>query len=282
MTHLDLKIPKAASSIQKGVPLKLVLDKEVVHQLAINLQLVHPSFQKSNFVKDCMEEIDPLTLTERGKHIADVLSNYLPKRYSNAIAILLKSLTPPLEATEGNGLAPMFYMPHCNFISKYGLDSAHNNGEDPFEISMQAQYEFTKRFTCEFSIRSFIVDQQERTMEVLYSWMKDPNPHVRRLCSEGTRPRLPWATKIDAFVKDPTPSLKILEELKNDPDLYVRRSVANHVGDIAKDHIELALELCESWLKDASKELKWVIRHALRNPAKKGNEKAIAVRKKAV
>ena len=87
--------------------------------------------------------------------------------------------------------------------------------------------------------------------------------------------------KIDAFVKDPTPSLPILEHLKNDPDLYVRRSVANHVGDIAKDHLDLALDLCENWLTDATPELKWVIRHAVRNPIKKGNERAIGLRKAA-
>lgn len=281
MDTTQLKIPEAPSSIQKGVPLKRVLDKEVVNQLGANLTLVHPPFQTKAFVKECMEGIEPLSLTERGKYIAVILRKYLPATYSEAVAILLKSLTPPLEATEGNGLAPMFYMPHCNFIATYGLHAEDNNGEDPFDISMQAQYEFTKRFTCEFSIRSFINKEQDRTLAILYKWMHDPNPHVRRLCSEGTRPRLPWATKIDAFVKDPAPAIKILEQLKNDPDLYVRRSVANHVGDIAKDHMELALELCENWLEGASKELKWVIRHALRNPHKKGNEKAIALRKRA-
>ena len=112
--------------------------------------------------------------------------------------------------------------------------------------------------------------------------MLDENPHIRRLCSEGTRSRLPWATKIDSFVKDPSPVLHILELLKDDSDLYVRRSVANHVGDIAKDHLDLAMNLCETWLgtesSPASKELKWVIRHAVRNPVKKGVAKAIELR----
>ena len=111
--------------------------------------------------------------------------------------------------------------------------------------------------------------------------MNDPDPHVRRLCSEGTRPRLPWAQKINALVLDPSPSLPILEKLKDDDDLYVRRSVANHVGDIAKDNLELALKLCMNWLDESSKELKWVIRHALRHPAKKMNKEALAIRKMA-
>ena len=172
-------------------------------------------------------------------------------------------------------------MPYCNYVGEYGVDPKFNNGVDPFELSMKVQYELTQRFTCEFSIRPFINKHETQTMDVLYQWMLDSNPHVRRLTSEGTRPRLPWATKIDSFVKDPSPSLPILEQLKNDSDLYVRRSVANHVGDIAKDHIYLALSLCESWLTDASKELKWVILHALKNPVKKGNQEAIELRKKA-
>jgi 3-methyladenine DNA glycosylase AlkC len=276
-----IKIPKAPKSIQKGFPLKLVLGKEAVHQLADNLHLVYEPFNKDAFIKDTLNGIDPLSITERSKHIAESLSKYLPDIYSDAIELILKSLTPPLEKTADNGLAVLFYMPHCSYIAKYGVNPVFNNGIDPFDISINAQYELTKRFTCEYSIRPFIIDNKNRTLEVLYQWMLDEDPHIRRLCSEGTRPRLPWAMKIDSFVKDPSPTIPILEQLKNDPDLYVRRSVANHVGDIAKDNIELALELCEKWLKNASTELKWVIRHALRNPVKKGNEKAIEIRKAA-
>ena len=111
--------------------------------------------------------------------------------------------------------------------------------------------------------------------------MKDKNPHVRRLCSEGTRPRLPWSKKIDSFISNPEPCIPILEQLKNDPDLYVRRSVANHVGDIAKDNLEVALSICKKWLDNASPELKWVIRHALRNPVKRKVKKAIELRNSA-
>jgi len=277
----QLKIPEAPKSIQKGFPLKYVLDKAAINQLAENLHFVYAQFNKTAFVKDAMNNIDPLSITERSNHIAEALRVHLPENYSEAIEIILKSLTPPLDKTEKNGLAPMFYMPHCSYIAKYGVDPVFNSGIDPYDISMNAQFELTKRFTCEYSIRHFIINDEDRTLNILYKWMKDKDPHVRRLCSEGTRPRLPWAMKIDSFVKDPTPTIPILEQLKNDPDLYVRRSVANHVGDIAKDNLDLALELCETWLKNSSPELKWVIRHALRNPFKKGMEKAIALRKAA-
>jgi len=277
----QFRIPEAPKSIQKGFPLKLVLDKEAINQLGENLYLVDSQFNKTVFIKDAMNNIDPLSITERGKHIAESLRKHLPDTYSEAIEIILKSLTPPLDRTENNGLSVMFYMPHCSYIAKYGVDPVFNCGIDPFDISMNAQFELTKRFTCEYSIRHFIINDEDRTLKVLNKWMKDTNPHVRRLCSEGTRPRLPWAMKIDSFVKDPSPTIPILEELKNDPDLYVRRSVANHVGDIAKDNLDLALELCENWLENSSTELKWVIRHALRNPVKKGNERAITLRKTA-
>ena len=275
------ELPKAASSIQKGVPLKLVLDRPAVTQLGANLHLVYPDFSKKKFVEQTMADLEPLTLKERGNRIAIGLKDFLPNIYSEAIEVLLKSLTPPLTETSDLGLSGMFYMPHVSFVEQFGLDKEYNGGSDPFDVSMKAQYELTKRFTSEFSIRPFIIEQPERTFDVLYNWMNDPDPHVRRLTSEGTRPRLPWAQKIHSLAKDPTPSLSILEKLKDDENLYVRRSVANHVGDIAKDNLELALNLCADWLKGASKERKWVIRHALRHPSKKGNERALEIRIKA-
>jgi 3-methyladenine DNA glycosylase AlkC len=275
---VKLKLPEARSAIQKGVPLKLLLDKVAVVQLSDNLRLVHASFDKAGFIESAMSGISELTLKERSKHISVSMKKYLPETYSAAIQIIINSLTPPLEKTEGNGLSGLFYMPHCDFIAEYGVDAKYNNGVDPFDLSMKAQFELTKRFTCEYSIRSFLVADERRTMRVLENWLGDPNPHVRRLCTEGTRPRLPWSSKIDSFVKDPSVCLPFLEALKNDPDLYVRRSVANHVGDIAKDHLNVALDLCEKWLNGASPELKWVMRHAVRNPVKKGDERAVALR----
>jgi len=276
-----LALPDTPHSIQKGVPLKLVLDKAAVNQLASNLSSVYNGFKGKKFVDKVMSEIDPLALKERGLFIAKVLKEYLPTNYSESIEVLLQSLTPPIEDTDNLGLSGMFYLPHVSFVALYGLDPGYNDGKDPFDVSMNAQYELTKRFTSEFSIREFLVAHPERTFEVLHQWKNDRDPHVRRLCSEGTRPRLPWASKIQYLVDDPSPSIPILEHLKNDDDLYVRRSVANHVGDIAKDHLDLALSLCSSWLPDSTNELKWVIRHALRHPAKKGNKATLRIKEKA-
>lgn len=276
-----LQIPDAPNSITKGTPLKTILGQKAIDQLAFNLHYIDSDFNKTKFIQDALNDIEELGIKDRGTHIANAMKKHLPQNYSEAAQIITQSLTPPLEKTEDNGLATMFYMPHCSYVSQYGVDPKFNNNIDPFDVSMELQYELTQRFTCEFSIRPFIENDQERTMGILYKWMNDPNPHVRRLCSEGTRPRLPWASKLKDLAKDPTPSIKILEKLKDDDNLYVRRSVANHVGDIAKDHLDLALDLCEDWLKVGTKEVNWVIRHAVRNPIKKGNERAIKLRKLA-
>lgn len=276
-----LRIPDAPKSIQKGYPLKNVLGLEAVDCLANNIAYVYPEFRANEFRKCALDNLDSMEFMERSTHIARALRTHLPEKYDKAVEVILASLTPPNAATEGLGLAVLFYQPHSCFISAYGLDKEYNGGDDPFEISMKAQYELTKRNTSEFSIRPYLVNCQERTLSQLEEWVSDPDPHVRRLCSEGSRSRLPWAPRIPAFVKDPSPILPILESLKNDQSIYVRRSVANSLGDIAKDHPDLVFELCESWLSVASKEVKWVIRHALRLPAKKGDKVALQLRDKA-
>ncbi|MDH5647035.1 MAG: DNA alkylation repair protein [Candidatus Heimdallarchaeota archaeon] len=275
------KIPNAPKSIKKGYALKNLLDEEAIDCLTNNIAQAYPKFQSKEFRKSALDNLESLEFMDRAKHIAIALHQYLPDKYEKAIDVILASLTPPNIATEGLGLEVLFYLPHSCFISLYGLDKENNAGADPFNISMKAQYELTKRNTSEFSMRPFLIKDQDRTLSQLIKWTTDPDPHVRRLCSEGSRPRLPWAPRIPAFVEDPLPILPILESLKNDQSLYVRRSVANSLGDIAKDHPELVFDICELWLSDASKELKWVIRHALRHPAKKGNEVALQLRIKA-
>ncbi len=272
------RIPAAPNSIQKGIPLKNLLGSEAVDCLAHNILLVHPQFDEASFRRAALQGLEPLGILQRGQHLAKALRQYLPGKYAAAIEILLDSLTPPLIQTDDLGLAVFFYLPHVCFVAEYGLEPNGNDGHDPFEISMQAQYQLTKRFSAEFSIWPFLIRQQERTLSQLLEWTSDSDPHVRRLCSEGTRPRLPWATRIPAFVANPDPVFPILEALKCDQSLYVRRSVANHLGDIAKDHPEKVFAICERWLSGASSEVKWLIRHALRHPAKKGHQAAVQLR----
>lgn len=278
---VEFRLPSAPRAIEKGSSLAALLDREAVECLAHNISLVHPAFDVKAFCPAAMKAVSGLAILHRGQALAETLRRFLPPRYEQAVAVLLKSLTPPLKRTDELGLGVFFYLPHVRFVAAYGLDASHNGGRDPFEVSMRAQYELTRRFSAEFSIRPFLIESQKRTLARLMEWTRDPDPHVRRLCSEGSRPRLPWAQRIPAFVKDPRPTFPILEALKDDPDLYVRRSVANHLGDIAKDHPDMVFDICERWLAKASAERKWLIRHAVRHPAKKGVSVALRLRSRA-
>ncbi|NOS70140.1 MAG: DNA alkylation repair protein [Verrucomicrobia bacterium] len=278
---VDTKIPDAPRSITRGSTLKDLLDREAIDCLVLNVGRVYRRFDGASFRRAALRGLKPLGILQRGQHLASALREHLPERYESAAEVLIRSLGPPLDGTDEFGLAPFFYLPHVCFVGAYGVDAKHNGGDDPFETSMKAQHELTRRFSAEFSMRAFLLHDPKRTLARLMKWTRDPSPHVRRLCSEGARPRLPWAVRIPAFIADPRPVLPILEALKDDPELYVRRSVANHVGDIAKNHPKLAFEICERWLESASTERRWVIRHALRHPAKKGVAAAARLRKRA-
>lgn len=273
-----VRLPAAPSSIRKGEPLKTLLGAEAVACLAHNLRWVYPDFAADAFQRAALHGLEPLELLDRGRKLADDLRAFLPPSYAEAVAILQASLTPPLPNTEGNGLAVFFYLPHVSFVARHGLLPSDYAGADPFPLSMQLQYELTRRFSAEFSIRPFLDRYPERTLAQLHDWLDDPCPHVRRLCSEGTRPRLPWAMRLPRFVADPSPVLPLLERLRDDPSLYVRRSVANHLGDIAKDHPQRMLDLCADWLPGASRERRWLLRHALRYLARKGDARALQLR----
>jgi len=272
-------VPLAPNAIQKGTSLKALLNPESIECLAQNILYVHKTYPAELFCQHALANLEPLELMQRAQHIAKSLQRFLPGNYAEAVSILVESFTPAETEVGSLGLAGFFYLPHSFFIADYGLDKIHNNGKDPFKVSMQALRELTMRFTAEFAIRPFLIHHQKRTLTQVTKWLRDPNPHVRRLCSKGTRPKLPWGKRIQSFVANPQPTLHILEHLKDDESLYVRRSVANHLGDIAKDHPKIAFSTCERWLqKGSTNELKWVVRYAVRHHAKKGNARALEIR----
>lgn len=246
--------------------LKDYFDRGVVVSIARELRSAHHAFEEAAFVRECMKGLEALELTARGWHVADAMQRHLPQPFSNAARALLGSL-PPESATTELGLGSLRYLPHVFFVARYGLFD--------FEASMQAQYELTKRFTSEFSIRAFLVKYPEATYERLLEWSKDPNVHVRRLVSEGTRPRLPWAPRLRAFQDDPRPVLALLELLKDDSERYVQRSVANNLNDIGKDHPDIAAEVCRRWSESAPPGRQWIVKHALRSLLKKGHQGAL-------
>ncbi|HXS16308.1 MAG TPA: DNA alkylation repair protein [Polyangiaceae bacterium] len=250
-------------------PLKTFFSHALVRRLAADIQRVAPAFSSRAFVRRATTGLDELELLDRGKHIARALSAHLPEDYPQAIEVLLRSLGPEHATDEllGLGMAPFYYLPHTIFVAERGLDH--------FELSLQAQYELTKRFSAESSIRAYIAHDPERTFAQLKLWVTDKNAHVRRLVSEGTRLRLPWASRVPWLDANPKRVLALLELLKDDPTTLVRRSVANNLNDLSKVHSELTVETCRDWLRGASAENKALVHHALRTLVKKGHRGAL-------
>ncbi|HEY8240457.1 MAG TPA: DNA alkylation repair protein, partial [Kiritimatiellia bacterium] len=249
-------------------PLKNRYGPDIPKRIADMIAAAYPRFDAKAFLRDALDGYEALELMPRGWHMARALRRHLPDNFEQAVDVLLASLGPKSDGSQTTGLGPFLYMPHVFFVAEFGLDH--------FEASMTAQYELTQRFTAEFSIRPFLERHPEKTLARLDEWTRDPSPHVRRLVSEGTRPRLPWAPRLRAFQKDPRPVLLLLETLKDDPELYVRRSVANNLNDIGKDHPDVLADVARRWLRDASPERQWLIRHALRSAVKRGEQGALA------
>ncbi|MEP1445475.1 MAG: DNA alkylation repair protein [Paraglaciecola sp.] len=251
---------------------ELLKDKypvEVAEKISKMICEVHPTFDSVGFVGQVRQGYEQLELMARARKIAVALTAFLPADFETAQDILLASLDSSAELDENNSVASFLYMPHTMYIS--------DNGLEYFDISMQALYQLTQRFTAEFAIRPFIQRYPEKSLALLAIWASDSNLHVRRLVSEGTRPRLPWASRLLEYIKDPTAVVRLLELLKDDPELYVRRSVANNLNDIGKDHPALLADIAKRWLKDASKDRTWLVKHGLRSAIKRGEKGALQV-----
>ena len=249
-------------------PLKHRFGAAIPRKLGVMLAAVDPGFDADAFVADAVRGFEPLNLMQRGRHFAQALHRHLPGDYASAIDRILASLdhAPPQDADAG-GMSAFLHLPYTEFVALYGLDH--------FADSMRALHGLTQRFTGEFSIRPFIERYPEQALQQLHVWTDDPSEHVRRLVSEGTRPRLPWAARLREFQRDPAPALALLERLRDDPSLYVRRSVANHLNDIGKDHPALLVDIAKRWLVDASAERAWIVRHALRSAVKRADAGAL-------
>jgi 3-methyladenine DNA glycosylase AlkC len=240
--------------------LKAFFDRARVIDIAESLVRAHPSFPKAAFVRDATRGLEALELMDRARHIMEAMRTHLPPRYEEALRIVLRSL--------GTEVSTFKYWPHTMFVATYGTAKAD------FERSMAAQRILTERWSCEFSIRPFLEKYPDETLAVLRDWVRDPNEHVRRLVSEGTRPLLPWAPRVRWLQREPKRLRPLLEALKDDESEYVRRSVANHLNDVAKAHPDLVCDVADRWM---SKERRSLVRHALRTLVKRGHPRALAI-----
>ena len=248
-------------------PLKNSFGPDVVERIVDALLEAGAPLDRSDFLAEALNGFDELELTGRARHVAAAMASHLPEDRGKALRLVTASLGP--EDEELVGMEGFFYLPHVYFVADYGLDH--------FDEAMTAQYELTKRFTAEFSIRAYLEHHQEATLAQLRKWTTDPSEHPRRLVSEGTRPRLPWAGRLKGFQADPTPVIELLELLKDDESEYVRRSVANNLNDIAKDHPDLVVDIAGRWWVDGDGNRRRLIRHGLRTLIKAGDPGALQV-----
>ncbi len=243
-------------------------DKVAAKSLAAQVAGALPSFDQEQFVRLSSRGLQTLEFAGRVQQFSDALAATLPESVPDALAVLTESLPAPLpdcEAVTDGWLQ----WPVGQFIADHGLDH--------FEASMTAMVALTQCFSSEFAVRPFVAHYPKAIFERMLDLTDHPSPHVRRWCSEGVRPRLPWGVKLRDLVADPSPIWPILEALKDDDELYVRRSVANNLNDIAKDHAELVVRRCKSWSEDSNEERNWVIKHGLRSLIKAGDADALAV-----
>ncbi len=218
----------------------------------------YPAFDKERFMALVLDATwEDKELKQKMRHVTECLHETLPADYPEALEIL-KQVAPSASGFEA--------MCFPDYVECYGTDH--------WDLSLPALAFFTRFSSSEFAIRPFLAQDPERAMEYLYTWAEDDNHHVRRLASEGCRPSLPWAMALPHFKKDPSLILPVLEKLKRDESEFVRKSVANNLNGISKDHPDLVLDICERWHGHNSN-TDWIVKHACRTMLKAGNKRAM-------
>ena len=245
--------------------LKHMFDANLLKRIAIAIAHVYPAFdqKKLNALKP---QLDPLEMKARVQLIRDELRQLLPQNYKTAISILRKAI-------RSTRLQGFDLWPFTEFVQTYGLDEP--------TLSLEALKDFTKLFTSEWAVRPFLIRHPTLTLKFLNDCARSQDEHLRRWACEGTRPRLPWGERLQDFVKDPKPTQPILERLKFDEALYVRKSVSNHLNDISKDHPDYVITLLSRWKDEAGAKheakIDWIVRRSLRTLIKEGHSGALKI-----
>ena len=228
-------------------------------RLAGELSAAWSEFPRRRFVRGLEEALAPLELMARVELLADRLVGALPEDFEAAAGVLWAAL-------ESQTFTGWMTLPCGSYVARAGIDRP--------DVALPLLAGLTPRFSSEGPIRPFVERHPDVTYEHLRRWVLDPDEHVRRLVSEGTRPRLPWAPQLRSLIADPAPNLELLDQLVDDPSAYVRRSVANHLNDISKDHPDLAVDLARAWLARGDGAA-WAARHGLRTLVKRGHPGAL-------
>ena len=240
--------------------------QEFFNHLSSVLKEIIPKFSHQEFIRYIFDkEWSALELKQRTRKVTLALHQALPDKFEDALPYVLQIAKSYIAQAYNKPAYPLIFLP--DYIEVFGLDH--------FEKSMKALELITPLISAEFAIRPFIIKYPIMAMKQMTQWSKNKNHHVRRLASEGCRPRLPWAMGLPAFKKDPSPIIPILENLKDDTSEYVRRSVANNLNDIAKDHPDIVIKFAKKW-KDHSPETNWILKHGSRTLLKQGHPIALS------
>lgn len=249
-----------------------LFNESKIKKIAKDIKAVYPAFKDKEFVRATVGKFPELELMQRISHIATTLKEYLPPKYEDAVAILTASLPAPCDPTQSdNDFGEFIYAPYGHFVSEYGCTKEH------LKTSLSVLKECTQRFSAEWAIRNFLNTFPKEILAELKKWTKDSHYHVRRLVSEGTRPNLPWAKKVQITSGDTIP---LLDALYADKTRFVTRSVANHLNDIAKTQPTLVIETLKRWQdsgKQIDTEMMFITKHSLRTLVKQGNKDALAL-----
>jgi len=237
-----------------------------LHELALRISAAYHPFQVDDFIREITDEIwDSLELKARMRKITINLGKYLPADYEQALRVIDKVVArfPP-------GFYDFSFLCFPDFVEVFGQDECH------WDLSVAALERYSPSSTSEMAVRPFIINHEERMMRQMTIWAKSDNEHIRRLASEGCRPQLPWGQALTSFKKDPAPVLAVLELLKADPSLYVRKSVANNLNDISKTHPELIAKIARDWYGN-NEHTDWIVKHGCRTLLKKGNKDVLEI-----
>ena len=253
-------------------PFKNNLSPQLVNCIAGHLEKHVSNFERTTFENAILQDLESLELKERAQLIATHIHHILPCEHQSRFNII-RAILRPIDKdqigvqSDERGISGWGMFPLGMVVGQHSLAA--------FDEALDLLKDMTTRFSSEFDVRYFILADQPRALNIMKGWVKDTNHHVRRLVSEGSRPRLPWAMHLPQLIADPSPTLPLLEALRDDEEEYVRRSVANHLNDIAKDHPDLVAELAGEWMKGASVQRKKLLRHACRTLIKQGHPIAL-------
>jgi len=245
--------------------MKNSLGAQAIERIAQSFELVDPKFATERFKAFALDGIDELELKARVAHIIEALAKCLPSEFEKCALLLGELKKVWVQGDEEDSYQSFAAWPVIDYIAVYGIEYP--------DVALPLLRQLTSLFSAEFAIRAFIVRYPQLCQRYFTLWVADDDEHVRRLVSEGARPRLPWGSQLAIYIAEPNINLKHLDVLKNDSSLYVRRSVANHLNDIAKDHPQFVIDVCEGWVSQADKNVKWVISHATRSLVKQGHKR---------